>query len=215
MARLVVKSSFVAPTAPGGAAHLANYVSYIATREGVELSGQPPGSSPGQTVSTRTDLPPTEKQERLIRQLLEDFPDTRESLEYEDYRAAPSMATASELIGRAMEDNFFQVSGREGYVQYLATRPGAEREGEHGLWGPSDEPLDLDGAAWEVAHHDGNVWTHIISLRREDAAKTGGYPGGGHAAQPCRRDRRGPGGLYAGIDPRQGGAGGAGHPPGG
>lgn len=173
MARLVVKSSFVSPSAPGGAAHLENYVSYIATREGVELNNDPSLPDPFREISTRTDQPPTEKQERLIRQLLQDFPDCKNSLEYEDYLSSPSMASASEFIGRCMEDNFFDIHSREGYIQYLATRPGAERDGEHGLWGASDEPLDLDAVGHEVAHHDGNVWTHIISLRREDAVKTG------------------------------------------
>ena len=172
MARIVVKSSFVSPGSPGGTAHLLNYVGYIATREGVELT-EAPSADPFQEISTRSDHPPTQKQARLIRQLLEDFPDSRESLEYEDYQASPSMGTASEFISRCMEDNFFVISSREGYIQYLATRPGAEREGAHGLWGASDEPLDLEETGYRVAHHDGNVWTHIISLRREDAIKTG------------------------------------------
>ena len=177
MARLVVKSSFVAPSSSGGAAHLSNYVGYIATREGVELNDAP-GDTPApnrpyQEISHRTDLPPTEKQEQLIRQLIRDFPDSRESLEYEDYIARPSMASASEFISRAEEDHFFEITDREGYIQYLATRPGAERDGSHGLWSASDEPPDLDEVAYRVSHHDGNVWTHIISLRREDAAKTG------------------------------------------
>lgn len=173
MARLVVKSSFVSPAEPGGAAHLENYVTYIATREGVELNREGPVPDPFQEISTRTDQPPTEKQERLIRQLLQDFPDCKNSLEYEDYLARPSMASASEFIGRCMEDNFFAINSREGYIQYLATRPGAQRDGEHGLWGASDESLNLDAIGHEVAHHGGNVWTHIISLRREDAVRTG------------------------------------------
>ena len=174
MARLVVKSSFVSPTVQGRVAHLLNLVGYIATREGVELNETPDPNNPSQDEwKRRTDLPPTEKQERLIRQLLEDFPDCKESLEYEDYLTAPSMATASEFISRTSEDRFFEMSSREGYIQYLATRPGAERDGQHGLWGPSDEPLDLDETAYHVAHHNGNVWTHIISLRREDAIETG------------------------------------------
>lgn len=177
MARLVVKSSFMSAASPGGFTHLLNYVGYIATREGVELNddvkaqrpeeGHAPGWKPPE------DLPPTEKQERMIRQLLEDFPDSAGSLEYEDYKTAPSMATASEFIGRTTEDNFGSEHWREDYVYYLATRPGAERNGEHGLWGATDEPLDLDEVAYRVANHDGNVWTHIISLRREDAVKTG------------------------------------------
>lgn len=177
MARLVVKSSFLSPAASGGMTHLLNYVRYIGTREGVELNAPidapcaPEPHAPGRKPSS--DLPPTEKQQRMIRQLLEDFPDSRSSLEYEDYKAAPSMETASEFIGRTTEDNFGAEHWREDYVYYLATRPGAERSGSHGLWGADDEPIDLDEAAYRVANHSGNVWTHIISLRREDAQKVG------------------------------------------
>lgn len=173
MARLVIKSSFVSPSVQGRMAHLLNYVWYIATREGVELNEMPEAEHLYQEWNQRTDLPPTVKQERLIRQLLEDFPDSRDSLEYEDYLAAPSMASASEFISRVSEDQFFEISSREGYIQYIATRPGADRDGNHGLWGATDEPLDLDESAYHVSHHNGNVWTHIISLRREDAVKTG------------------------------------------
>ena len=170
MARLITKFKYLKPdarTSVGG------YARYIATREGVELNRGISLPDTFQEIGTRADQPPTEKQERLIQQLLKDFPDCKDSLEYEDYLTLPSMASASEFIGRCMEDNFFKIHSREGYIQYLATRPGAEREGEHGLWGASDEPLDLDTVGHKVAHHGGNVWTHIISLRREDAVKTG------------------------------------------
>lgn len=177
MARLVVKSSFLSPAASGGMTHLLNYVQYIATREGVELNAPADApSAPQPHAANRkppSDLPPSEKQQRMIRQLLEDFPDSRSSLEYEDYKAAPSMETASEFIGRTTEDNFGAEHWREDYVYYLATRPGAERSGSHGLWSADDEPIDLDEVAYRVANHGGNVWTHIVSLRREDAQKVG------------------------------------------
>ena len=55
----------------------------------------------------------------------------------------------------------------------MANRPGAERRGEHGLFNGSDEPIDLNAVANEVAEHLGYVWTHVVSLRREDAVRLG------------------------------------------
>ena len=56
------------------------------------------------------------------------------------------------------------------YMRYIATRPRVEKHGEHGLFGAEDS-VDLDKAMQELQAHDGNVWTIIYSLRREDAAR--------------------------------------------
>ena len=58
------------------------------------------------------------------------------------------------------------------YMRYIATRPRVEKHGEHGLFGAEDS-VDLDKAMQELQAHDGNVWTIIYSLRREDAARLG------------------------------------------
>lgn len=60
------------------------------------------------------------------------------------------------------------VSERENYVGYLANRPNS-----HGLFNEKDDPINLDKVAKEVANHSGNVWTHVVSLRRDDAQKMG------------------------------------------
>ncbi len=65
------------------------------------------------------------------------------------------------------------VSERENYVGYLANRPGAVKFDSHGLFSQTDEPIVLDRVAKEVANHKGNVWTHVVSLRRDDAQKMG------------------------------------------
>lgn len=65
------------------------------------------------------------------------------------------------------------IGKRENYVSYIAKRPRAQRQGSHGLFTDADVPINLSKVAEEVANHDGNVWTHIISLRREDAARLG------------------------------------------
>ena len=59
-----------------------------------------------------------------------------------------------------------------GYLKYIALRPRAERLGEHGLFG-DDDNVDLSRVMDELNHYTGNVWTHIISLHREDAERLG------------------------------------------
>ena len=58
------------------------------------------------------------------------------------------------------------------YMRYIATRPRAEKHGEHGLFGAEDA-VDLEKTMDELKEHEGNVWTIIYSLRREDAARLG------------------------------------------
>ena len=155
MARLIVKSPYIKC---GGGQNASGYLQYIATRERVEI--------------VPDDRPPTRKQEQLIQKLVKDFSDTKELLEYDDYKATPTKANASAFITLALEQNWSRVQSTEGYVKYIATRPRAERLGTHGLFGDAG-PVSLDAAMDELSHYTGNVWTHIISLKREDAARLG------------------------------------------
>ncbi len=54
-----------------------------------------------------------------------------------------------------------------GYMEYIAERPRS-----HGLFGDEDA-VDMDAAMEEVNSYPGNIWTHIISLKREDAERLG------------------------------------------
>ena len=155
MARLIVKSPYIKC---GGGRGAGGYMKYIATRERVEIIPD--------------DRPPTRKQEQLITKLIKDFPNTKDLLEYEDYVQHPTKANASSFITLALEENWSQVQSSGGYARYIATRPRAERLGDHGLFGDEDG-VDLDKAMSELEHYTGNVWTHIISLHREDAARLG------------------------------------------
>ena len=155
MARLIVKSPYIKC---GGEKSASGYLKYIATRERVEIIPD--------------DRPPTNKQTQLIAKLVKDFPDAKELMEYEDYSSHPTKATASALITLALESNWDRVQGTEGYAKYIALRPRAERLGEHGLFG-DDDAVDLAAVADELDHYTGNVWTHIISLHREDAERLG------------------------------------------
>ena len=155
MARLIVKSPYIKC---GAGQSAGGYLKYIATRERVEIIPD--------------DRPPTNKQEQLIAKLVKDFPDAKELLEYEDYLSHPTKATASALITLALESNWDRLSSMDGYAKYIALRPRAERLGEHGLFG-DDDAVDLAAVADELDHYTGNVWTHILSLKREDAARLG------------------------------------------
>ena len=155
MARLIVKSPYIKCNGSQGAT---GYMKYIATRERVEILPD--------------DRPPTRKQEQLITKLSKDFPGVKELLEYGDYTQHPTKANASALITLALEENWPKVSSSQGYAKYIATRPRAQRLGDHRLFGDEDG-VDLDRATSELEHYTGNVWTHIISLRREDATRLG------------------------------------------
>ena len=58
------------------------------------------------------------------------------------------------------------------YMRYIATRPRAEKHEGHGLFG-AELHIDLEKTMQELKAHEGNVWTIIYSLRREDAARLG------------------------------------------
>ena len=155
MARLIVKSPYIKC---GGGNSAGGYMRYIATRERVEL--------------IQNDRPPTRKQEQLIAKLVKDFPDAKEMGEYGDYQEHPTKANASAFISQALEENWSDVQKSNGYMKYIATRPRAERLGSHGLFGDKDG-VELDKAMAELENYTGNVWTHIISLKREDAERLG------------------------------------------
>ena len=73
----------------------------------------------------------------------------------------------------ATRDGVEQISRQENYVEYIAQRPRAERRGSHGLFSAEDTSPVLSHVVEEIAEHEGNVRTPIISLRREDAARLG------------------------------------------
>ncbi len=106
------------------------------------------------------DRPPTRKQEQLVRKLVKDFPQAKKLDEYSDYETKPTKANASAFITRALEENWPQVQQSDGYMKYIATRPRAERLGDHGLFGDEDG-VDLEKAMRELDQYTGNVWTHI------------------------------------------------------
>ena len=159
MAKLIFTSRYLKDAKPS---QKENYVHYIGTRKGVE-----------KIDTSKKHLPATVSQKKLVHQLLQDFPATKEMLEYEDYQRKPTIENASEFISCALEQNLDIAATRKNYVDYLAHRPRVEKIGEHGLFTDEGEPVVLGQVQNQVADHKGIVWTHVISLRREDAARLG------------------------------------------
>ncbi|WP_313527762.1 MobP3 family relaxase [Anaerotignum sp.] len=159
MPRVILKCPYLKS---GNTTHKENLVKYIATRDGV------------QKISVRNkNCPSTRKQEQLITQILKEFPDTKNLFEYEDYLQNKTMENASEFITIALEHNLDVVAKKENYVDYIANRPRVEKLSSHGLFNGGSDEIVLSKVAKEVAEHGGNIWTPIISLRREDAVSTG------------------------------------------
>jgi len=157
MAKLVTKFKFIKPGKKAG-----GYVKYIATREGVD-----------KIDDSKKHLPASKKQKDLIEKILRDFPDTKDMHEYDDYRRTMTVADASEFITRALEDNAQEMMEGKTYADYIATRPRAQRFGSHGLFTDDGVSVNLSKVSEELNQHQGNVWTAILSLRREDAARLG------------------------------------------
>ncbi len=117
----------------------------------------------------------TDKQIKLIDELINSLPSSEEMpFEYEDFRKAPTQKNASALISRlseeVMENGAFDKVAN--FVEYIAKRPSVYKVGEHGLFSGGSN-IDLDEAVKEVSKHEGNIYSHVLSLRRQDAQKLG------------------------------------------
>jgi hypothetical protein len=159
MPKLIVTSRYLKS---GSKKNLKNYVKYIATRE---------GSVPMPT--NNENAPATKNQQELILSLVNDFPDSKKLFEYADYQKNSTVKNGSALINEIIDRNMDKLTNRENYVGYLANRPGAVKFGSHGLFNGEDKPINLDKVAKEIANHSGNVWTHVVSLRRDNAQAMG------------------------------------------
>lgn len=164
MSQLIVTSRYLKSGNQKNKTKRRNYTKYIATRETVEIRSQ-------KFVDRNANA--TKNQKQLINDLINDFPESKRYLEYEDYEREPTIENAGELISTIVERNADVVGNRQNFVGYMAMRPGVEKRGSHGLFNEKDEPIILNQAANEIAEHKGNVWSHVVSLRREDAVRLG------------------------------------------
>ena len=153
MARLILKSPYLKPRgkkSPGG------YLKYIATREGVEMA-----------EDTSRHLPATAEQQKQIAKLVKQHRDCKDSHEYQDYLPNPTRGNADAFI-RGILELHGDAPQRDVYLKYIDERPGS-----NGLFTDEGVPIVLSQVQKEMNEHPGNIWTHIISLRREDAERLG------------------------------------------
>ncbi len=159
MPRLICTSRFIKNSKSKNAGNL---IKYMGTREGVEKLSNGYDNSPA-----------TQKQHSLICDLLRAYPPAWNYPEFEKYRVEQSKGAATECINAFIERNADQISDVKKLVSYMAERPGVEKLGKHGLFSQSDDKIDLDKVCDGVANHDGVIWTHVVSLTREDAERLG------------------------------------------
>ena len=153
MARLILKSPYLKP---GGKKSPGGYLKYIATRKGVEMA-----------EDTSRHLPATAEQQKQIKVLTKKHPQSKESHEYEDYLANPTRGNADVFLWNICEE-YQDGPNRDVYLRYIDERPGS-----NGLFTDEGVPIVLSQVQKEMNEHPGNIWTHIISLRREDAERLG------------------------------------------
>lgn len=134
----------------------------MGTREGVEKL--PDGID---------NKPPTQKQRDLICECITAVPEALMYPELKMYQEQETRYTATEFFDAFIERNADRIDGVKKLVQYYGERPGVEKFGRHGLFSQMDDKIDIDEIADEVSNHEGILWTHVISLRREDAERLG------------------------------------------
>ena len=137
-------------------------VKYMGTREGVEKL--PNGID---------NNPATKKQQNLVQSIAKNYPESKKYLEYKDYENRSTKSNATEFIDTFIERNVDRAEELKALVSYIAERPSVEKLGKHGLFSQNDDKIDLDSVAEEISNHNGIVWTHVISLKREDAERLG------------------------------------------
>lgn len=133
----------------------------MGTREGVE-----------KLPLDTSQKPATKCQQDLIDSVVKKMPDTIQYPEYQQYQEIQTRKSATGFLN-AVTEREEQAEDIGKLVTYMAERPGVAKLGKHGLFSQTDEPIDLDKAAEEVANHEGFIWTHVVSLHREDAERLG------------------------------------------
>ena len=159
MSKIIFTSRYIKNPAKVNAGKL---IRYMGTREGVEKL--PDGID---------NKPPTQKQRDLICECITAVPEALMYPELKMYQEQESRYTASEFLDAFIERNADRIEGVKKLVQYYGERPGVEKLGRHGLFSQTYDKIDIDKIADEVSNHEGILWTHVISLRREDAERLG------------------------------------------
>ena len=161
MPKIIVTSTFRKGGGAGKKGGAGGLLKYMGTREGVE-----------KLPLSHANLPVTKRQKSLIGSVIKRIPEAVEYREYQEFLKAGTKGSANDFLNAVIQQN--EEAEKIGkLVNYMAERPGVVKLGKHGLFSQTDDPIDLDKAAEEVASHKGYIWTHIVSLHREDAERLG------------------------------------------
>lgn len=156
-ARIILKSRYNNPSknASGGTG---KYAQYVSERDGVVK----------ETISLADDNA-TEAQQKFIAEITDDIPEAKHIQEYFSYQKQPTVQKAHEFISQALDKFGDEVVGMDGYVSYIANRPGSVKVKDNGLFSDGDDEIDLTSLQEELRNYNGNVYMPIISLRPEDS----------------------------------------------
>ena len=161
MPKIIVTSTFRKGGGAGKKGGAGGLLKYMGTREGVE-----------KLPLSQAKVPATKRQQSLIDTVLKRILDAVQSPEYQEFLEAGTKGAANAFLNTILkQEEDAEKIGK--LVTYMAERPSVVKLGKHGLFSQTDEPIDLDKAAEEVACHEGYIWTHIVSLHRADAERLG------------------------------------------
>ena len=161
MPKIIVTSTYRKGGGAGRKDGAAGLLKYMGTREGVE-----------KLPLSQANTPATKRQQSLIEAVIKRIPDAAQHPEYQKFLKAGTKGAANEFLNSVLKhEEDAEKIGK--LVSYMAERPGVVKLEKHGLFSQTDDPIDLDNAAEEVANHEGYIWTHIVSIHREDAERLG------------------------------------------
>ena len=161
MPKIIVTSTFRKGGGAGKKGGAGGLLKYMGTREGVE-----------KLPLSQANAPATKRQKALVESVIKRIPETVHYSEYQEFLKDGTKGSANDFLNAVIQQN--EEAEKIGkLISYMAERPGVVKLGKHGLFSQTDDPIDLDKAAEEVANHEGYIWTHIVSLHREDAERLG------------------------------------------
>lgn len=161
MPKIIVTSSFRKGGKGGKNGGAGGLLKYMGTREGVE-----------KLPLSKENKPATKQQKSLIASVVSKIPVTAEYPVYREYLASETRGAAANFLNAVMQQEE-QAEDIGKLVTYMSERPGVVKLGKHGLFSQTDAPIDLGKAAEDVTNHTGYIWTHVVSLHREDAERLG------------------------------------------
>ena len=159
MPKIIFTSRYIKNPASSNAGKL---IKYMGTREGVEKLPNGIDNSPA-----------TKRQNDLICTALKAVPESWDYPEMKMYLENKTKTNATEFLNKFLERNADRIDGVKKLVSYYAERPSVEKIGKHGLFSQTDDKINLDEVSEEVSNHNGIVWTHVVSLKRENAERLG------------------------------------------